>query len=255
MSSQSTALGTAAEERKARLAKLKNLKRKQPDDEIVPPKSERENSAPDITAPASSAPRNTMVTQQEIQVAVNEEQQNLEAESTISEYLSGRTYDPETRGPKLGFDTAPSDMTGRPTLEEQAHDIETTLKEERAADEAAALREQQELGVHAGESIDLFKLQPRRANWDLKRDLGERLRILDVRTQNAVNALVRRRIEEGRKKATAASEMEKIEVKNGNGSVEADGIDGAELVEGLRVREREEEEEQRREREEIEGMV
>ena len=68
MSSTHATLGAAADERKARLAKLKNLKRKQPGDEIVAPESTRSPSPP--------------------------------PEPDVAKlHLSGRNYDPETKGP------------------------------------------------------------------------------------------------------------------------------------------------------------
>ena len=70
---------------------------------------------------------------------------------------------------------------------------------------------------------------------------------LDVRTENAIARLVRERLAEKKAAATATG-------KGGEGAEDGEGgkeglLDGAALVEGLRVREREEEEEARRERE------
>ncbi|KAF4462394.1 cwf18 pre-mrna splicing factor [Fusarium albosuccineum] len=202
MSSSHIGLGAAADDRKARLAKLKNLKRKQPTDEIVAPESDREASLP--------------------------------AEPDVSRlHLSGRNYDPETRGPKLGFEQAPTLDLDKPTLEEQAAEVEDEVKQ-KAAEEA-----QDDKG------IDLFKLQPKKPNWDLKRELDKKMEVLNVRTDNAIARLVRDRITGAQK---AASKTKTVESAQGDG--EAAGMDGVALVEGLRVREREEEEEERREREE-----
>ena len=85
------ALSAAAQDRKARLAQLKSLKRKQPD-------TQPEN---DEDGPAPKSPRN------ELEPADQSEATN--------KYLSGRNYDAETKGPKLGFETAPDE--GRETLE------------------------------------------------------------------------------------------------------------------------------------------
>ncbi|RSM10473.1 hypothetical protein CEP52_003610 [Fusarium oligoseptatum] len=98
MSSSHLNLSAAADDRKARLAKLKNLKRKQPGDEIVAPESERAASPP--------------------------------SEPDVSRlHLSGRNYDPETRGPKLGFEQDPTLNLEKPTLEEQAAEVETEVKQ------------------------------------------------------------------------------------------------------------------------------
>ncbi|KXH68155.1 cwf18 pre-mRNA splicing factor [Colletotrichum salicis] len=196
MSTQAT-LSAVTDERKARLAKLKNLKRKQPADEIVAPESER----------AASPPTEPDVTKL---------------------HLSGRNYDPETRGPKLGFEAPPTQDLENPTLEELAADIEADVKQ-KAAEEA-----QDDKG------IDLFKLQPKKPNWDLKRDLEKKLEILNVRTDNAIAKLVRERITGAQKAVTQAKQVEA-----GSREGDAAGIDGIALVEGVRVREREEEDERR----------
>lgn len=188
MSSQSSLLA-ATDDRKARLAKLKSLKRKQPTDEVAPPESTRSPSPPAPT------------------------------------HVSGRNYDPETRGPKLGFESAP--IGDGPTLEELAADAQAEVREK--------AREEEE----AGRGVDLFKLQPKRPNWDLKRDLAAKLEVLDVRTDNAIARLVRERV-------AGTQGME-----TGTGGEGGEGVDGVALVEGLRVREREEAEEERRETEDL----
>ncbi|EXF86117.1 hypothetical protein COL5a_007673 [Colletotrichum fioriniae] len=197
MSSSQATLSAVTDERKARLAKLKNLKRKQPADEIVAPESER----------AASPPTEPDVTKL---------------------HLSGRNYDPETRGPKLGFEAPPTQDLENPTLEELAADIEEDVKQ-KAAEEA-----QDDKG------IDLFKLQPKKPNWDLKRDLEKKLEILNVRTDNAIAKLVRERITGAQKAATQTKQVDA-----GSREGDAAGIDGIALVEGVRVREREEEDERR----------
>ncbi|WYZ41870.1 hypothetical protein EsH8_V_000765 [Colletotrichum jinshuiense] len=207
MSSSQTTLGAAVDDRKARLAKLKNLKRKQPTDEIVAPESERSASPP--------------------------------AEPDVTRlHLSGRNYDPEVRGPKLGFEAPPTQDLEKPTLEELAADIEADVRQ-KAAEES-----QDDKG------IDLFKLQPKKPNWDLKRDLEKKLEVLNVRTDNAIARLVRERIT-GAQKAAAKSKH----VESGSTDGDAAGVDGIALVEGVRVREREEEEDERREKEADEDLA
>ncbi|RFU29904.1 hypothetical protein B7463_g6422, partial [Scytalidium lignicola] len=205
MSATHTSLGAAADERKARLAKLKSLKRKQPDDEVAAPESTRSPSPP---APPDVAKL----------------------------HLSGRNYDAETRGPKLGFEAPPALGFSKPTLEEQAAVIEQEVRKKEEEEE------QDDKG------IDLFKLQPKRPNWDLKRDLEKKLEILNVRTENAIARLVRERIE-GAQKAARLKAGKGTSASEGG---EETGMEGVALVEGLRVREREEEEEERREKDEDE---
>ncbi|KAF2759558.1 hypothetical protein EJ05DRAFT_474656 [Pseudovirgaria hyperparasitica] len=196
MSSIST-LDAAAQERKARLAKLGSLKRKQPSDE----RGDEDGTSTALTGTVSGAL------------------------SSTSSYLSGRNYDPEIRGPKLGFEFNPAG--DNITLEQQAAAL---AEQTRAAAEA----EEQ-----AGQPLDLFKLQPKKPNWDLKRDLDKKLEVLNTRTDNAIARLVKERIEAS-KKAKA--------VKSADGDEDV-GMEGNVLVEAMHMREREEEEEAKRERE------
>ncbi|KAK7946791.1 uncharacterized protein PG986_011112 [Apiospora aurea] len=199
MSTQAS-LGAAADDRKARLAKLKTLKRKQPTDEIAPPESARSLSPPAVPDVAKL-------------------------------HLSGRNYDAEAKAPKLGFEAPPTLGMEGPTLEEQAAEVEAQIRQ-KALEEAA----------EADKGIDLFKLQPKKPNWDLKRDLDKKLEILNVRTDNAIAKLVRERI------ANAKNTEKQKTVPDADGNGEAVGLDGVALVEAMRVREREEEEEESRER-------
>ncbi|KAI6710874.1 hypothetical protein B2J93_8858 [Marssonina coronariae] len=206
MSSTHATLGAAADERKARLAKLKSLKRKQPGDDIVARESTQ-------SPPAPNEPNVTRI------------------------HLSGRNYDPESKGPKLGFE-APPTLAVDETLEQQAKKVE---------DEVRRKAEEEE---HDDKGIDLFKLQPRKPNWDLKRDLDKKLEVLNVRTENAIARMVRERIEGAQKAAKS---------KLGNGAVTASeggeemGMEGVALVEGVKMREREEEDE--RQEKEYDEMV
>ncbi|KAK4172006.1 putative cell cycle control protein [Triangularia setosa] len=202
--SSHTTLAAATDDRKARLAKLKSLKRKQP--EHSPPEDEQPSSAP-------SPP--------------TKEVSHL--------HLSGRNYDPETKGPKLGFEAPPTLSLEAPTLEEQAADLEDEINRQAALDAAQS----------AEKGIDLFKLQPKKPNWDLKRELNAKMEVLNVRTDNAIARMVRERLAE---KKQIADESQKGSAESED--KEADGmLDGAAIVEGIKLREREEEEEARREKE------
>ncbi|KAI1133406.1 cwf18 pre-mRNA splicing factor-domain-containing protein [Nemania abortiva] len=200
MSASHATLSVASDDRKARLAKLKNLKRKQPADEIVAPESERTTSPP-----------------AEVDVATR--------------HLSGRNYDAEMRGPKLGFEAPPNMAMEGPTLEEQAALVEKETRDKAAED------------AKDDQGIDLFKLQPKKPNWDLKRDLNKKLEVLNVRTDNAIARLIRERIANAQ--AAAKKIAQSSATDGGDGGGEAAGMDGVALVEGLRAREREEEEERR----------
>lgn len=220
MSAPHTTLSAAADDRKARLAKLKNLKRKQPEDEIAPPESDR------IASPATPAAE-----------APGSESQNEEAqEDDVSrKYLSGRNYDAETKGPKLGFEAPPTLGPEDQTLEEQAAELELEVRR-KAAEDAGDDR-----------GIDLFKLQPKKPNWDLKRELDKKLEVLNVRTDNAIARLVRQRLQE--KKVEAQNKDGRL----ADGEAVAAGLEGGELEEIVRLREKEEEAEEQREREAIEA--
>ena len=207
MASAHASLDAAATERKTRLAKLKSLKRKQP---------QSENDTNQSTSTASEEPDES-------------------TPSVTTTYLSGRNYDPSTRGPKLGFETAPSE--DQETLEIRAGEI--------AAETKKAAEEEEK----AEKPIDLFKLQPKRPNWDLKRDVARKMERLNVQTDNAIARLVRERIEAQKKK-----QLETLNgsSRKGDEEGEAVGMQGEELVEGVHVREREDAEEERREREDAE---
>lgn len=193
MSSNHANLDAASTDRKARLAKLAALKRKQPEPET------HEAGAEDQELPdADSTP------------------------DVTTKYLSGRNYDAETRGPKLGFEQGPQE--GQVTVEEQAAEI------------ARATAEQAKKDAGADEPIDLFKLQPKKPNWDLKRDLDEKLKTLNVRTDNAIARLLRQRVEEAQRAAKARGAK-----SDGDGQGEEVGMEGETLIEGIHMREREEE--------------
>lgn len=204
-------LSAASDDRKSRLANLRNLKRKQPTEETT------EEIAEPVSQSAPSPP----------------------VEKDIASlHLSGRNYDAETRGAKLGFDAPPTLGLEKQTLEEQAAEIEANIKSQ-AQEEAKT-----------DKGIDLFKLQPKKPNWDLKRDLETKLAVLNVRTDNAIAKLVRERIKSSQSAPSAGAA-----VSNGKDNSEAGGMDGIALVEGLRVREQENEEDERRARQEEEEAL
>jgi coiled-coil domain-containing protein 12 len=217
MSSRAT-LGAASDDRKARLAQLRSLKRKQPEDDAVPTPTLPE-------APAEE----TAIENTSHQDGVVAEGNNGSEKNVTQLYLSGRNYDPETGGAKLGFEAPPTQTLEGPTLEEQAADVEEETRRQAAVDS-------QDKG------IDLFKIQPKKPNWDLKRELNKKLEVLNVRTENAIARLVRERLQAG-----GAGGKDALP-EGGN----AGALEGAEIVEGIRLREREEEEEERRERTEAE---
>ncbi|KAI9780833.1 MAG: hypothetical protein M1839_006460 [Geoglossum umbratile] len=201
--SSHASLDAQANERKARLAQLKSLKRKQPSNTEYDHSQTATDDATEDTTEDTTPDVTTL-------------------------HLSGRNYDPVTRGPKLGFEAPPP--TNTPTLETLAQDITSTTK---------ALQEAEE--SQPDKAIDLFKLQPKKPNWDLKRDVERKVERLNVRTENAIAMLVRERVKRAQESAGG---------KEGEG--EGAGMEGVALVEGVHLREREEAEDERREREEEE---
>lgn len=195
-------LSAAASDRKSRLAHLKSLKRKQ--------------APTEDDAAAESEPSTALVPTE-----------SSEAQSITKSYLSGRNFDPETRNVKLGFDSAPiTDVTD--TLEYKAEQLALESKKQQAAEEKE------------DNPLDLFKLQPKKPNWDLKRDLDQKMETVNVWTENAIAKIVRERVE-AQKKARA--------VKLGEEGEEV-GMEGSELVEAMHLKEREEEAERKKNEEE-----
>ncbi|KAK6499181.1 hypothetical protein TWF506_003813 [Arthrobotrys conoides] len=152
-----TTLEIQAVARKDRLAKLRNLKRKQEHDVVGP-----------------------------------EAALDPEAGEASTVILSGRNYDIQTKAPKLGFDAAPSD--NQDTLESRAENI--------AAEARTAMKGEEEAGL----SIDLLSLQPKKPNWDLKRDVEQKLSQLDLMTNNSIARILHNSILQAKTGATRDDE-------------------------------------------------
>jgi coiled-coil domain-containing protein 12 len=158
-------LSAEAEKRKERLLALKKRKRGQLDDSEDPLEPLSIRSPP----PHNDEPppqNNSSVTQ--------------------ALPLSGRNYDPTTRTTKLGFQENP--LASLPQDFETVEEVAINL-----AIEAITQAEQQK-GTEEGGEVDLFSLQPKRANWDLKRDLEKKVERLKPRTDRAIARLVRERL-------------------------------------------------------------
>ncbi|KAI9279935.1 cwf18 pre-mRNA splicing factor-domain-containing protein [Umbelopsis sp. AD052] len=68
-------------------------------------------------------------------------------------------------------------------------DIKNTVEQETRNITKEALEEAERMHK---EEIDLFSLAPKRANWDLKRDVEKKLETLDKRTQRAIAEIIRK---------------------------------------------------------------
>lgn len=143
--------------------------------------------------------------------------------------LSGRNYDVEAKAPKTGFMEPPS--ANQETVEEKAA---------RLAEEA---RKQAEEAEKESKQIDLFSLQPKKPNWDLKRDVEKKLERLNARTDRAIAHLVRERIKA--QKANAEKNTDKSG-KEKEDELSAAGVEGN-LADMVREREREDEAERKAE--------
>lgn len=175
--------------RKERLAQLKSLKRKQP--------------------PADPSPS------QEVTMTTDDPE-NPEKGTNV--HLSGRNYDIESRAPKMGFVSAPSE--GQETLEDAAKKIVETTKALQIEDEKN------------DKPIDLFNLQPKKPNWDLKRDADKKLEKLNQKTDIAIAKIIRARIEEARQERIGHS-------KGGDETEDVEGSVASIVQEREKERERE----------------
>jgi coiled-coil domain-containing protein 12 len=205
-------LSAASNDRKARLAQLKSLKRKQ---------------APDDTPTDDDATSTALTT-------------TTEEPSITSTYLSGRNFDPTTRNVKLGFEATPiADPTS--TLEYKAAQLALATKAAQEAEKTDA-------------PLDLFRLQPKKPNWDLKRDLEEKMRQggLERGLENSIARAVRERVEGQKKGRVERAQGQEGQGNKGDG--EEVGMEGGELVEAMHLREAEEERERRRDEEEDAGV-
>ncbi|KAI5295309.1 hypothetical protein KEM52_001760 [Ascosphaera acerosa] len=232
--SSHNSLEAAAADRKARLARLSALKRKQAeqrgglDTTYTAVQGEGQGAGAGADAGGQVEETTTTTTTRAETGAPDGAQADDPAASALrKQYLSGRNYDFETENVKLGFEHDPRAQAGQATLEARAAALA------RDAAERAA-REKEDAAP-----LDLFQLQPKNPNWDLKRDLAEKMKVLDVRTDNAIARLVRERIV--------------AQQKGRRGSVEGDGagaapalrdgqavdLQGIALVEGVHQREAE----------------
>ncbi|MBW0503080.1 hypothetical protein O181_042795 [Austropuccinia psidii MF-1] len=118
-----------------------------------------------------------------------------------------RNYDPSIHGPKRHDDSNIKD-----TVEETVKDVMENVKRE---DEIR----------RAGE-LELTKIQPKKPNWDLKRDLMKKTSKLDPITQAAFATLIRRRMQAAGSttadEGTAAALVKEINKMEGATAQESD---------------------------------
>ena len=167
-------LSSEAEKRKQRLLALKKRKRGQID--------EPEGDDPSIRT--QSPPQNGDAVQEP---ASNSKPYSPSPNSQLinSLPLSGRNYDPSTRTTKLGFQENP--LAKLPENYETVEEVAINLAIE-------AITENDKSKTEDVTQVDLFSLQPKRPNWDLKRDMEKKLERLKPRTDAAIAKLVRERL-------------------------------------------------------------
>jgi coiled-coil domain-containing protein 12 len=118
----------------------------------------------------------------------------------------------------MGFVSAPN--VGQETLEDAAKKIVETTKALQMEDE------------RNDKPIDLFNLQPKKPNWDLKRDVDKKLEKLNQKTDIAIAKIIRARIEEARQKRIGKS-------KGGDETEDVEGNVASMVQEREKERERE----------------
>ncbi|WVQ63162.1 hypothetical protein V865_006567 [Kwoniella europaea PYCC6329] len=94
-----------------------------------------------------------------------------------------RNYDPETR-------------TLRKRGKEEENDNDDTVEKNVEGLAEQIIKEDEE---KRKEELDLFNIQPKRANWDLKRDMNNRMSKLDRKTNEAIATIFRQRLQSMKK--------------------------------------------------------
>ncbi|KAK9330870.1 mRNA splicing factor [Lipomyces starkeyi] len=162
--------------RKERLAQLRNLKRKREEERQEDAGSTR-NRLQEEEQPGEVQDRPT---------SLEDSEDARYDEQVIASILPRRNYDPDTQAPRQGYFEPPT-ASNVPTVEEEAARIERAT-----AVEAEELQEEQ--GIEDEADLESSELQPRPVNWDLKRQLTDKLEILQRQTDVALNRIVRERL-------------------------------------------------------------
>ncbi|BGP37877.1 hypothetical protein JCM10450v2_001813 [Rhodotorula kratochvilovae] len=104
-------------------------------------------------------------------------------EHDSTEAFKFRNYDPDTGKARKHARTDEAD-----TVEQQVHGL---------TDAAIAQDE-----IQRAQELDLTNIQPKKPNWDLKRDLDRKLSKLKPKTEMAISQLIRKRLQAQRGTAT-----------------------------------------------------
>ncbi|TNY21614.1 cwf18 pre-mRNA splicing factor-domain-containing protein [Rhodotorula diobovata] len=124
-------------------------------------------------------------------------------EANDTEAFKFRNYDPETGKARKHARTDEAD-----TVEKQVEGL---------ADQAIAQDE-----AHRAQELDLTNIQPKKPNWDLKRDLDRKLSKLRPKTDMAISQLIRKRLQAQRGTATEPATDELLAGMDKAGAAGAD---------------------------------
>ncbi|KAG6333227.1 hypothetical protein ID866_5862 [Astraeus odoratus] len=110
-------------------------------------------------------------------LALRKRKEEGESGGNGNSVLLNRNFDPETRTLRKH---GKNEAVTQETLE---NDVEGMAENIIAQDEQLRAQE-----------LDVFNIAPKRANWDLKREMEKKLAKLERRTQEAVHILIRQRL-------------------------------------------------------------
>ncbi|TRM62531.1 mRNA splicing factor [Schizophyllum amplum] len=99
---------------------------------------------------------------------------------TDESVLKHRNFDPASRQAKKYSTKAEADVLMQDTVEKEVEGLAERIV---AEDEERRAQE-----------LDVFNIAPKRANWDLKRDMEKKVARLERRTQEAIHTLIRQRL-------------------------------------------------------------
>ncbi|WWD20600.1 hypothetical protein CI109_105076 [Kwoniella shandongensis] len=120
-----------------------------------------------------------------------------------------RNFDPETR-----------------TLRKRGEEDEVEDTVEKAVEGLAEqiIKEDEE---KRKEELDLFNIQPKRVNWDLKRDMTNRMAKLDRKTNEAIATIFRQRLQAMRKDQNPDAQVDLLASMNANQQERDDAAAGS----------------------------
>ncbi|KHN85627.1 Coiled-coil domain-containing protein 12 [Toxocara canis] len=108
----------------------------------------------------------------------------------------------EEEGPSVAKISAPKFRSYEPisaSLGEKKDDVDLFIVEKEIGEHLADTED-----TSVVEQVDISTLAPRKVDWDLKRDVAERMEKLERRTQRAIAELIRRRLAAGETELASA---------------------------------------------------